>query len=83
MLTIHRRRKNACTGFYFCLYLTVLELEAAEADHVEYLSQPGDMARVVDGHWQLDEPEMTLSQPRENRFVRKNGEYTICIHILL
>ena len=45
------------------MYLAVLELEAAEADHVEYLCQLDDMAWVVDRHRQLDEPEMTFSQP--------------------
>jgi hypothetical protein len=50
-------------GLIFGLYLAVLELEAAEAYHVEYLGQLVDMARVVDGHRQLDVPEMTFSQP--------------------
>ena len=62
-LALHCRLKYDCSVSDFCLYLEVLELEAAEADHVEYLGKLVDMARMVDGHRQLDVPEMTLSQP--------------------
>jgi hypothetical protein len=38
------------------------------------------MARVVDGHRQLDVPEMTFSQPWEDSFVSKKWRNTACIH---
>jgi hypothetical protein len=50
---------------FIYLHLGVLEAEAAEADHVEYFRQLGDVARVVNGHRQLDETEMAFVWTRD------------------
>lgn len=64
----------------FCLYLAVLKLEAVEAYHAQYLPQLGDMARVVNGHGQHDEPEMAFKSVIRRRVSSEKIQCTTIDH---